>query len=77
MVVETTECGRRGYFYESVGGVYYTLEWPLKSSPTSSDPDNLNPGLVDLAMLPNGIDSPALFHQEIAKDQKLSEHGKT
>ena len=21
---------RRGYFYESVGGVYYTLEWPLK-----------------------------------------------
>ena len=27
---------RRGYFYESVGGVYYTLEWPLKSSPPSS-----------------------------------------
>ena len=26
----------RGYFYESVGGVYYTLEWPLKSSPPSS-----------------------------------------
>ena len=27
---------KRGYFYESVGGVYYTLEWPLKSSPPSS-----------------------------------------
>lgn len=23
---------RRGYFYESVGGVYYTSEWPLRSS---------------------------------------------
>ena len=23
---------KRGYFYESVGGVFYTLEWPVKSS---------------------------------------------
>ncbi len=23
---------KRGYFYESVGGVYYTLDWPLRSN---------------------------------------------
>ena len=28
---------KRGYFYESVGGVFYTLEWPVKSS--SSEPE--------------------------------------
>ena len=28
---------KRGYFYESVGGVFYTLEWPLKSSGSSTE----------------------------------------
>ena len=30
---------KRGYFYESVGGVFYTLEWPLKSSASSTELD--------------------------------------
>ena len=30
---------KRGYFYESVGGVFYTLEWPLKSSASSAELD--------------------------------------
>ena len=31
---------KRGYFYESVGGVFYTLEWPVKSSTSEEMPPN-------------------------------------
>ena len=37
--LSTMVLDKRGYFYESVGGVFYTLEWPLKSSASSTELD--------------------------------------
>ena len=54
----------RGYFYESVGGVYYTLEWPLKSSPSSSADHN---GIA----ITNGNEDDNVSSQEKEKNGKF------
>ena len=69
MVEDTEDCGtvqiqRRGYFYESVGGVYYTLEWPLKSSPSSSADHN---GIA----ITNGNEDDNVSSQEKEKNGKF------
>ena len=57
---------KRGYFYESVGGVFYTLEWPVKSS--SSEPEMPTPNCEHLVQnktdkITNCGKFPKYFHK--------------
>ncbi len=66
-----SEINKRGYFYESVGGVYYTLDWPLKSSPSSSsNHEDLFKGLMmPVAELAEDSGRHSMHQQEIAMIQ--------
>lgn len=71
--VNTSDIYKRGYFYESVGGVYYTLDWPLKSSPSSSsNHEDFLKGLQQTVEAGGGEDSGrhSMHQQEIAVNQK-------
>jgi hypothetical protein len=71
MVVAST---RRGYFYESVGGVFYTLEWPLRSETTEASSSNQHHA-KEMAPNVNDPDSGthSMQHQEIAASDNNSE----
>ena len=59
---------KRGYFYESVGGVYYTLDWPHSRSSGGSSSSSNHEEMAPNVNNHDDSGTHSMPHQEIAKD---------